>query len=215
MTDDDRRHQRRHTCLVEVHALHGERFFCGRAHNLSSSGAFVECPESPPLGESVHLLFDLPPRLYRIVGRVVSLRQGAPQGFAIGFSTEEPKVLAVARALSGEAREIMRRPVLRAHLRLPCEVRLRCATGERTFETTARDISPGGAFLVTPERCTLGSFVVARFQRPSGEPHDAPAIVRWSREPHGERRPGGLGIAFLRDEEPLAREIRGELAREP
>ncbi len=203
----ERREHHRHACLIEVQGLHGERFFAGRAHNLSASGAFVECESSPARGEEVQLLFDVPPRLYRITGVVVSQREGAPRGFAVSFQTEGEKVRAVARALAGEAREVMRRPVLRAHLRLPCEVHLLCASGERVLETLARDISPVGAFLVTEERLPAGTFLTVRFKG-SRSLHDAPAVIRWCREAHGAARPGGLGVAFLREEQALFEAVR-------
>jgi hypothetical protein len=221
--DDERRNHHRHSCLVEVQGMHGERFFCGRAHNLSASGAFVECDTEPARGEPIFLLFDVPPRLYRLVGRVVAGRAGAPKGFAVSFQTDAEKVKAVARALAGEAKEVMRRPVLRAHVRLPCQVRLQGATGEQVFECLALDISPVGAFLVTNERFPSGTFVTLRIfgsgagsgagpgAASSGVAHDAPAVVRWHREYHGPDRPAGLGVAFLREEQALHEAIRGEV----
>ncbi len=206
---EERRSHHRHACLVEVHGLHGERFFSGRAHNLSASGAFVECDTTPPRGEPVQLLFDVPPRLYRIEGVVVADRAGAPRGFAVAFQSPNGKVSAVARALAGEAREVMRRPVLRAHVRIPCEVRLLGAAGEKVFETTAVDISPGGAFLVSAEKLGAGTFLTVRFRRDGHIDHDAPAVVRWRRESQGDRKPAGLGVAFLRDEEEIIRSLQG------
>ncbi|MHB8416829.1 MAG: PilZ domain-containing protein [Myxococcales bacterium] len=206
---EERRTHHRHACLVEVHGMHGERFFCGRAHDLSASGAFVECDTSPSRGESVLLVFDVPPRLYRLSGTVVAGRTGATRGFAVTFETAEDKVRAVARALAGEAREVMRRPVLRSHVRLPCQVRLLGASGERVFEATALDISPVGAFLVTAERFAAGTFLTVRFGKPRGAHHDAPAVVRWRREGHGEARPAGLGVAFVREESALHEALRG------
>jgi Tfp pilus assembly protein PilZ len=208
--EDDRRSHHRHACLVEVQGMHGERFFCGRAHNLSASGAFVECDTEPARGEPIYLLFDVPPRLYRLVGHVVAGRANAPKGFAVSFETEAEKVKAVARALAGEAKEVMRRPVLRAHVRLPCQVRLQGATGEQVFECLALDISPVGAFLVTNERFPSGTFVTLRFDGSEETPRDAPAVVRWHREYHGPDRPAGLGVAFLREEQALHAAIRGE-----
>ena len=190
--------------------MHGERFFCGRAHNLSASGAFVECDTEPARGEPIYLLFDVPPRLYRLVGRVVAGRAGAPKGFAVIFETEADKVQAVARALAGQAKEVMRRPVLRAHVRLPCQVLLQGATGERIFDGLALDISPVGAFLVTKEHFAPGTFVTLRFRRSAKVTQDAPAVVRWQRDYHGPDRPAGLGVAFLREELDLSAAIRGE-----
>ncbi|MHB1845502.1 MAG: PilZ domain-containing protein [Deltaproteobacteria bacterium] len=207
--DDERREHHRHSCLIEVQGLHGERFFAGRAHNLSASGAFVECDTCPPRGEQVQLLFDMPPRLYRLVGSVITAREDAPRGFGVLFQTEEDKVRAVARALAGEAREVMRRPVLRAHLRLPCEVRLLCATGERVLEMQANDVSPVGAFLITEERLPAGTFLTVRF-RSGSTTHDAPAVVRWCRDAHGAARPAGLGVAFLREEVALFEAVRAQ-----
>jgi len=189
--------------------MHGERFFCGRAHNLSASGAFVECDTHPPKGESVILVFDVPPRLYRLSGTVVAGRAGATRGFAVTFQTAEDKARAVARALAGEAREVMRRPVLRSHVRLPCEVRLLGASGERVFEATALDISPVGTFLVTQEQFPPGTFVTVRFRKGKVVHHDAPAVVRWQREAHGDERPAGLGVAFLREENALHDALKG------
>jgi Tfp pilus assembly protein PilZ len=190
--------------------MHGERFFCGRAHNLSASGAFVECDTEPARGEPIYLLFDVPPRLYRLTGRVVAGRTGAPKGFAVIFETEAERVQAVARALAGQAKEVMRRPVLRAHVRLPCQVRLQGATGEQVFECLALDISPVGAFLVTKEHFPSGTFVTLRFNKTRKITQDAPAVVRWHRDYHGPDRPAGLGVAFLREEEELSTAIRGE-----
>ncbi len=210
MDDDDRRKHHRHSCLVEVQGMHGERFFSGRAHNLSESGAFVECDTEPARGEPIYLLFDVPPRLYRLVGRVVTGRAGAPKGFAVIFETDAEKVQAVARALAGQAKEVMRRPVLRAHVRLPCQVLLQGATGERVFECLALDISPVGAFLVTKEIFPAGTFVTLRFHKSPQINQDAPAVVRWQRDYHGPDRPAGLGVAFLREEEALSAALRGE-----
>lgn len=200
MGEDDRRRHHRHACLVEVQGLHAERFFCGRVHNLSASGAFVECDTEPAAGEPIYLMFDVPPRLYRLVGRVVGGRAGAPKGFAVTFNTEGEKAKAVARALAGQAKEVMRRPVLRSHVRVPCKVLLHGSAGEHAFECLALDISPVGAFLLTEERFPPGTFVTLRFPK---VPQDAPAVVRWRREAHGPNRPAGLGVAFLREEQAL------------
>lgn len=206
---EERRAHHRHACLVEVHGMHGERFFCGRAHDLSASGAFVECDTSPARGESVILVFDVPPRLYRLTGTVVGGRDGALRGFAVTFETVGDKARAVARALAGEAREVMRRPVLRSHLRVPCQVRLLGATGSRIFDATALDVSPVGAFLVTGERFAVGSFLTVRFRKAKLVDHDVPAVARWRREADGKGRPAGLGVAFLREEQTVYDLLKG------
>ncbi len=189
--------------------MHGERYFSGRAHDLSASGTFVECETTPTRGEPVILVFDVPPRLYRLSGTVVAGRGGPKRGFAVSFETSEDKARAVARALAGEAREVMRRPVLRSHVRLPCEVRLLGARGERVFDATALDVSPVGVFLVTAERFPPGTFLTVRFRKDGEVPLDAPAVVRWQREGHGKGRPGGVGVAFLREENALHEALRG------
>ncbi len=198
-TNDDRRGERRHSCLVEVQGMHGERFFTGRTLDLSATGAFIECGTFPARGEPVQLLFDVPPRLWRIEGTVVATRTDPPAGFGVSFLSEEGKVQAVARALAGATREGIHRPVLRSHGRLPCEVRVLGAAGDQVLETTAVDFSRGGAFLATPKRLPTGTFLTLRWQPPGGEPCDAPAVVRWTREAKGAKG-GGIGVAFLREE---------------
>ncbi|MDY6988025.1 MAG: PilZ domain-containing protein [Thermodesulfobacteriota bacterium] len=78
----------------------------------------------------------------------------------------------------------------RKHHRKPCSIAVTFSTKDFLSRDTIRDISPGGAFLETPEPLSVGDEITLMLSPPgSGELIDCIGRVAWT-------PPRGVGIEF-------------------
>ncbi|HVU02587.1 MAG TPA: TIGR02266 family protein [Polyangiaceae bacterium] len=96
---EGRRHSIRTACEFEVEFTHDTHFTAGLTRDLSTGGVFVATYQKIPIGDSVHLAFDLPGDVHvEVRGEVRWIRDGedesARPGLGIAFTEVSPEALA-------------------------------------------------------------------------------------------------------------------------
>lgn len=171
----------------------------------------IPCRESVADGEriAIELSFGAMVDEVEVEGRVVATvpgAAGAPPLLVVGFDERFRAQIAYVQGVLGG----LRSPSARAHRRVPVDVAVRWRCGELRQNTRARDLSRGGAYLLSHLQPGVGQAVEVEFEGDETTP-----ILRLSAVVSWVRRMGataGFGVRFLvrsRDEaEYLQRWVR-------
>lgn len=164
---------------------------------LPCGGLFCPTTQALDEGEEVVVEIHFPelPNKMHLRGAVVSWRAATPRlgiraGATIAFAEDEQdKCRFILEVADGRHRNAVKR----RHARLPVErpARWRLASATDLQEAALREISIGGAHLVTPEQLELGEDIVVELTMPGGaQPISLVTKVAY-------RTPSGYGLRFV------------------
>lgn len=135
---------------------------------------------------------------------------GAPPTLVLVFDLRNRAQIDYVLGVLGGARS----PSARAHRRIPVDVGVRWRAGELRQQTRARDLSRGGAFILSHLQPSIGSSIEVEFDGDDSAPIlRLAAVVSWIQR---QGAAAGFGVRFQvrsRDEADLLQKLVRSLAR--